>query len=119
MQDALKAGNFIEGVSSVIDFAVNKATQAGIVDYNVGSIIKSGKDAILNNVENNLEKSFQEQYNSLDNINEAMNKWKKAFEKQIELANNLELPIVIHSRDAIEDTINILKQNFFYFSKIK
>lgn len=34
---------------------------------------------------------------------------KDAFIKQIELANKLELPIVIHSRDAYIDTINILK----------
>ena len=35
---------------------------------------------------------------------------KQAFIKQIELANRLELPIVIHSRDAAVDTIEIIKQ---------
>ena len=39
---------------------------------------------------------------------------KKAFIKQIELANELELPIVIHSRDASVDTIEILKTNSVY-----
>ena len=34
---------------------------------------------------------------------------KQAFIKQIELANKLELPIVIHSRDASVDTIDIIK----------
>lgn len=32
------------------------------------------------------------------------------FIKQIELANKLHLPIVVHSRDAYEDTINILNE---------
>ena len=36
---------------------------------------------------------------------------KKAFIKQIELANKLELPIVIHSRDAFIDTIDIIKNH--------
>ena len=36
---------------------------------------------------------------------------KQAFVKQIELANKIELPIVIHSRDASMDTIKILKEN--------
>lgn len=36
---------------------------------------------------------------------------KLAFKKQIELANEEKLPIVIHTRDAIMDTIEILKQN--------
>lgn len=33
------------------------------------------------------------------------------FVKQIDLANELKMPVVVHSRDAVEDTINILKQN--------
>ena len=36
---------------------------------------------------------------------------KQAFVKQIELANQLELPIVIHSRDAAVDTIQVLRDN--------
>ena len=36
---------------------------------------------------------------------------KLAFIKQIELANELKLPIVIHSRKAAEDTIQVLKQH--------
>ncbi len=124
IQDALRAGNFIEGVSSVIDFAVNKATQAGIVNYNVGSIIKSGKNAILNNVENNLEKSFQEQYNSLDNINEAMNKWKSAYEKHDfstmekqynlinkQMKNLVPLENTINQARTIENLHNLIKNN--------
>lgn len=36
---------------------------------------------------------------------------KKLFVKQIEIANKLNLPIVIHTRDAFIDTIQILKDN--------
>ncbi len=36
---------------------------------------------------------------------------KLAFRKQIELANQFNLPIVIHTREAVMDTIQILKQN--------
>lgn len=36
---------------------------------------------------------------------------KKAFIEQIKLANELDLPIVIHTREAVMDTIEILKQN--------
>lgn len=35
---------------------------------------------------------------------------KLAFEKQIEMANRLELPIVIHTREAVMDTLEILKE---------
>ncbi len=36
---------------------------------------------------------------------------KQAFVGQIKLANELNLPLVVHSRDASKDTIDILKQN--------
>lgn len=36
---------------------------------------------------------------------------KEVFKKQIEIANELELPIVIHSRDAVMDTLSVLKEN--------
>ena len=36
---------------------------------------------------------------------------KQAFIKQIEIANTYDLPIVIHTREAVMDTIEILKQN--------
>jgi TatD DNase family protein len=39
----------------------------------------------------------------------ARQKQKEAFIAQIELADRLGLPIVVHSREAIEDTLNILK----------
>ena len=35
----------------------------------------------------------------------------KAFKKQIQLANEQDLPIVIHTREAVMDTISILKEN--------
>lgn len=36
---------------------------------------------------------------------------KQVFIKQIEIANELNLPIVIHTREAVMDTIQILKEN--------
>ncbi len=36
---------------------------------------------------------------------------KKAFIEQIKIANNLNLPIQIHTREAVMDTLEILKQN--------
>ena len=41
---------------------------------------------------------------------EDMDKQIEIFEKQLSIAENLRLPVVIHSRDATLDTINILKK---------
>ena len=39
------------------------------------------------------------------------------FIKQIKLANKYNLPIIIHSRDAMGDTVEVLKQNKEYYKK--
>jgi TatD DNase family protein len=36
---------------------------------------------------------------------------KKIFARQLQVATKLEKPVVIHSRDAMEDTLNIMKDN--------
>ena len=48
---------------------------------------------------------------SSDEIEENKRKQRSIFEKQIDLANQLSLPVVVHSRDAMGDTIEILKNN--------
>ena len=45
-----------------------------------------------------------------ENTEEIKNKQKEMFIKQIELANELNLPISIHARNAIQDTFDILKE---------
>ena len=42
-------------------------------------------------------------------VKDNKDKQKELFIKQIEIANRLDLPIVIHTRDAVMDTIDILK----------
>lgn len=34
----------------------------------------------------------------------------RVFSEQVELANELDLPVIVHSRDATEDTMNVLKK---------
>ncbi len=42
-------------------------------------------------------------------VKDNKDKQKQLFEKQLKIAEELNIPVVIHSRDATEDTINILK----------
>ena len=43
--------------------------------------------------------------------NESHDIQKKWFVRQLELARELDLPVIIHSRDAAEDTLNIMKEH--------
>lgn len=70
-------------------------------------------DEIKNLIKNNNKKVVAVGEIGLDYYWNTDNKelQEKAFIEQIKLANELDLPIVIHTRDAIMDTLEILKEN--------
>lgn len=82
MQSAVQSGGLIDGISSLLDIVVNKTKQAGLINNTVANTIKQGKNIILNNLENNIEKTFKNQYEVLENTNKYISNWKKYFNNQ-------------------------------------
>ena len=54
MQDAVKKGGIIDSVDSVLNFAINKTVDSGIISYKTANILRNGKNIILDNVEKNI-----------------------------------------------------------------
>lgn len=82
MQSIVKSGGLIEGISSLIDTVLNKVKYSGALDNNVINIIKQGKNLILNNVESNIERNFNKQYEAIENMDKYINKWKDYYQNQ-------------------------------------
>ena len=82
MQNAVKMGGLIDGVSTLLDTVVDKVSSAGLINDNIAETIKQGKDIILNNVESNIENTFNEQYEAIESVSNYINSWKQEFEKQ-------------------------------------
>ena len=82
MQDAVKKGGIIDSVDSILNFAINKTVDNGVISYKTANILKSGKNIILDNVEKNIEKEFNNQTKSLENVENYINKWNEAYEKK-------------------------------------
>ena len=82
MQSAVQSGGLIDGISSLLDTVVNKVKQAGLINNTVANTIKQGKNIILNNVENNIEKTFKNQYEILEITNKYISNWKEYFNNQ-------------------------------------
>jgi len=111
------AGYNIEGSKKAIQIAGNYEQV-----YATAGISPNDVEDIKNNVNKNISKIEEIAKNKkvvaigeigLDYYWNKDNKelQKEVFIKQIEIANKLDLPIVIHTRDAYIDTIEILKQN--------
>lgn len=82
MQEAVKNGGLIDGISTLLDTVVDKVNSAGLINNTVANMITQGKDVILNSVESNIENSFNEQYTNISNMDKYIDNWKKSFEKQ-------------------------------------
>ena len=124
MQSAVQSGGIIDGVSSLIDTVVDNVRKAGLINNTVANTIKQGKDIILDNVENNIEKTFNEQYTTIENVNKYINNWKEFFEnknfdgmqkeyKKIEkqLKNIAPIEKTIQEARTIEVLHNLIKNN--------
>lgn len=124
MQNAIQTGGIIDGVSTLLDTVVDKARQAGLINYSVAKTIKQGKNIILNNVESNIEKSFENNLNSIEHTNKYINNWNRYFEQkdfkgmekeykkiQKEIKNLAPIENTIKNIKIIQNLHNLIKNN--------
>lgn len=81
-QNAVKSGGIIDGVSDAIDSALNFTINKGIITPNIGSLIKQGKNVILDNVSSNIETEFANQIDNIEKLGKYENNWKEYYQEQ-------------------------------------
>lgn len=79
VKKAVEQGGLIDTVSEVIDFATNKAQKAGLINKTVGTLIKSGKNSILNNVSSSIEKELTNQEKNIEKLESYSENWKEYY----------------------------------------
>lgn len=123
-EKAIEKGGIIDGVSNVIDFTVDNVSNLGIIPDEITSIIKKGKDVLLDNVSSNIKKEFKSQTKNIDNLASYTNSWKEGFEnqdfsqmekyiKKIQSTLNKTMPIekLIEEARAVENLHELIKNN--------
>lgn len=124
MQNAVKTGGLLEGISSLLDTVVDKVRQAGLINSTVAKTIKQGKNIILNNVEKNIENTFNKQYEAIEYANKYIDNWKNYFENkdfegmekeynkiERQLKNIAPIEKTINEARTIEVLHNLIKNN--------
>lgn len=124
MQEAVQTGGLIDGISGLLDTVVDKVKEAGLINRTVANTIKQGKNVILNNVQNNIEKTFMDQLISVESLDNYINNWKinfenKNFEGMEKAYNNMKrelkdlvpLEKTINDSKIIENLHNLIKNN--------
>ncbi|MBQ9658275.1 MAG: hypothetical protein IJV31_05865 [Clostridia bacterium] len=124
IETAVKAGKMIDSVSNVLDKVVDKAERKGSLNSSVSTLIKKGKDVILESLNTNLNNTLKEQSNGIDEIKKYSKIWKenlnnknfeemeKAFKIIEEKLNDLvPLEETIKTAREIEIIHNLIKNN--------
>lgn len=123
-EKAVEKGGIVDSISDVLDFTLDKVSDMGLLSKNITKVIKSGKDALINNVSSDIKKEFKTQNKNIENLNKYNNSWKESFEakdfssmeKYIKKINNLlnkTLPLenTIKNARTIENLHELIKNN--------
>lgn len=78
-QNAIKNGGIIDGVSNAIDSALTAGTKKGWIPRNVASLIRQGKNVILDNISTNIETEFVSQLDNVEKLGKYENNWRSYY----------------------------------------
>lgn len=78
-RNAIKTGGIIDTVSGLLNSAVDTSVKNNIIPNSIGTIIKKGKNVILETIEANIENNFNSQLKSLEYLSKYENNWKEYY----------------------------------------
>jgi len=81
-QSAIKTGGIIDGISEIMDTVLNKTTEKGFINQGTSSLIRQGKNVILDNVSKNIENTFTSQLNNIEKLGKYENNWKEYYKEK-------------------------------------
>lgn len=79
---AIKKGGITDTISYLLDKALDKTYRMGVTNKTITSLIKNGKNVILNNLTNNIRSELNYQTNSLEKMDKYINNWKNYYENK-------------------------------------
>ncbi len=104
MQTAVEKGGLIDTISNCVDFGLKIAKQTGILPKEIESIIKSGKNILMANIENNIENTLTTQLKGIEKVNQYIEQWNVYYKEQNFHKMELEYNKI---RDKLKDLVPI------------
>ena len=110
VRTAVADGGIIDTVSNVLDEVINKTYELGYINKSVSSVIKNGKNVLLENISSNIKKELDDQTNSIEKLERYVNNWKEYFENKDFAGMTKEYNKIKKQLDNIIPLENILKE---------
>ena len=77
--NAVKNGGIIDNISDTLDNVLESATKNNLISKTTSSLIKKGKNAILDTISTNIEEKFMQDVNSLELVSKYISNWKNYY----------------------------------------
>jgi len=79
VRTAVAEGGIIDTVSDLLDKVIDKTHKSGYIDSSVTTIIKKGKNILLENISSNIKSELDEQTNSVEKLGRYVDNWKEYY----------------------------------------
>ena len=129
VQNAVKNGGILDGISDLLDESIKFAIDKNLLNSTVASMLKQGKNTIINSVSDKIEGALTNQLKAVEKLESYCEKWNTYFEnkdfqkmeiayKNIEKYLNTIMPFenLINEARKIENIHNLIKNNGQDFS---
>ena len=120
--NAVKNGGIIDGISDTLDNVLESARKNNLISKTTSSLIKKGKNAILDTISTNIEEKFVQDVHSLELVSKYISNWKNYYnlkdldgmEKEYKKIKNqmdtiMALDTTISEAKQIENIHNLIK----------
>ena len=82
VESAIEKGGTIDKISDLVETGIEKSQNNNKIDNTTAKILKNEKSKILNNIEQNLEKSLTNQKKNIEKLEKYISNWKEGFKNQ-------------------------------------
>ena len=82
VRTAIGNGGIIDTLSDILDKTIDKAYKSGYINNTIKTVIKNGKNVLLENISNNIQNELNEQNNSIEKLEKYVGNWKIYYNDQ-------------------------------------
>ena len=107
---AIADGGIIDTMSGILDYVINKTQQTGHINNSIGTIIKNGKDLLLENISSNIKNELDDQTNIAENMERYLKNWNEYYNNKDFSGMTKEYNKIKKQIDKIIPLENILKE---------
>jgi len=110
VRTAVADGGIVDTVSDVLDKVINKTYQSGHINKTVSTLIKNGKDILLENITSNIKNELDIQNNAVEKLGRYVDNWKEHYNNKDFKAMTTEYDKIQKEMDNVVPIENILKE---------